>query len=85
MNRIIEAVEPILTPLIFASVTAMGSWGVWVSVGTLDAKSHVKEYETVVKDLRVVVTDLQEVKVDLAAQSVLTDSMLSQILEEVRD
>lgn len=84
MERVIAVVEPVLTPLIILGLTTMGGWGFWVSMASYDSTQHVKEYETVVEDLRVVVGDLQEVKVDLAAQSVLTDSMLGQILEAVR-
>tara|TARA_R100000951_G_scaffold113184_1_gene114710 strand:+ start:203 stop:463 length:261 start_codon:yes stop_codon:yes gene_type:complete len=85
VDRIVAVVEPILTPLILLGLTTMGGWGFWVSMASYDSQQHVQEYENVVNDLRVVVGDLQDVKVDLAAQSVLTDSMLGQILEEVRN
>ena len=84
MNHIIDALEPVATPLIVLAIGALGGWGLWVSVASYDATQHLKDYESTTVELRQAVDDLNEVKVGLAEQRVVTDQTLNEILRTVR-
>lgn len=84
MNHIIEALEPVTTPLIVLALGAVGGWGMWVSIASYDATQHLEDYENTTTELREAVDDLNEVKVGLAEQRVVTDQTLNEILRTVR-
>ena len=84
MERVVAVIEPILTPLVILCLTTMGGWGTWVTIGTYDANAHVKEYEQISSELRATTIALRDVQMGLAEQRIITDSMLTQILDEVK-
>lgn len=92
MDRFISAMEPIFTPLVIVAMTAVGSWGVWVSVASYDSSQHLNDYAETTAELGTMVDSLREVEIGLVEQRVTTDAvlnaqttLLAEILREVRE
>ena len=91
MDRIIQALDPVINPLIVLAITAIGGWGLWVSTTSLESARHLDDYAATVSELKVVAMSLAEVERDFAtlhanvqADAGVNRAMLQQILQQLQ-
>ena len=62
MDRLQTVVDNLIAPLVVITVTAVGGWGVWATLGVLNADNHIKQTQEINEELRAVTSRLETVE-----------------------
>ncbi len=61
-ERILHLADAVIWPMAVITVTTLGGWGLWASVGVYDSNRHIESAKEVTEDLKAITLRLEAVE-----------------------